>query len=453
MALPVSAFKAYDIRGRVPDELNAEIAEAIGRAYASFLAPDRVVVGHDIRLSSPEITDGLINGLRAAGVSVSHIGECGTEEIYFATEHYGFDGGIVVTASHNPMNYNGMKLVRSGSRPVSGDTGLHVIRDLVAVNRFADAGERGSLGMLDHRAAYVNHLLGYIDAEQLAAMKIVANPGNGGAGSVIDALSEKLPVEFIKVHFEPDGHFPHGVPNPLLETNRSSTIEAVKESGAALGVAWDGDFDRCFLFDENGRFIEGYYIVGLLAKAFLEKSAGGVIVHDPRLTWNTIDIVESAGGSAVMSKTGHAFIKERMRAEDAIYGGEMSAHHYFCDFAYCDSGMLPWMLIIDLMSRTGKKLSELVDERIERFPVSGEINRRIEDPAGLLDRLELLYGADADRVDHVDGLSVEYPDWRFNVRASNTEPVVRLNVESRGNKELMMQKRDELLAHMGGEPA
>ena len=453
MSLSVSAFKAYDIRGRVPDELNEEIAEAIGRAYASYLEPQRVVVGHDIRLSSPEITGALVKGLKASGVAVSHIGMCGTEEIYFATDHYGFDGGIVVTASHNPMDYNGMKLVRRQSKPISGDSGLHDIRDLVATNRFTDASATGRLDYLDHRDAYIEHLLSYINLERLAPLKIVANPGNGGASTVIEALSEKLPVEFVRVHFEPDGNFPNGVPNPLLEANRFSTINAIKESGADLGIAWDGDFDRCFLFDEDGRFIEGYYIVGLLAQAFLEKSQGGVIIHDPRLTWNTIDIVASGGGRAVMSKTGHAFIKECMRAEDAVYGGEMSAHHYFRDFAYCDSGMLPWLLVIDLMSRTEKKLSELVDERIEKFPVSGEINRHIDDPPELLQRLEVLYGMDAVQTDRIDGLSIEYADWRFNVRASNTEPVVRLNIETRGDVSLMIEKRDELLAHMGGEPA
>ena len=451
MALPVSAFGAYNIRGRVPTELNEQIAEAIGRAYAVYLEPKRVVVGHDIRLSSPQITEALIKGLRAAGTDVSHIGVCGTEEIYFATDHYNFDGGIVVTASHNPKEYNGMKLVRGQSRPISRDSGLNAIRDLVEKNQFADALVLGRLDSLSHREAYIEHLLSYIDYEVLVPQKIVANPGNGAAGPVIEFLSNKLPIEFVKVNFEADGNFPNGVPNPLLEANRFPTTDAIIESGAGLGVAWDGDFDRCFLFDENGRFIEGYYIVGLLAKLFLEKAKGGVVVHDPRLTWNTLDVVASAGGRAIKSKAGHAFIKERMRSEDAVYGGEMSAHHYFRDFSYCDSGMLPWLLVTDLMSRTGKKLSELVDQSIQNFPVSGEINRRIENPMALLKRLEDLYSGDAIRTDFIDGLSVEYTDWRFNIRASNTEPVVRLNVESRGDFSLMTEKRDELLDHMGGE--
>jgi len=453
VTLNVTSFKAYDIRGRVPDELNEEIAAAIGRAFAAFLKPRKVVVGHDIRLSSPAISAALVDGLRASGVDVSDIGLCGTEEIYFAADHYGFDGGIVVTASHNPKDFNGMKLVREGSRPISGDTGLNDIRDLVTTNSFTDIDSPGSYSTLDHREDYIDKLLSYVRTETMKPLKIVANPGNGGAGPVMEALAEKLPIDLIKVHFTPDGTFPYGVPNPLLEQNRTSTIQAIKTSGADLGIAWDGDFDRCFLIDENGRFIEGYYIVGLLAQSFLDKVPGSTIVHDPRLIWNTIDIVSRCGGRPVMSKTGHAFIKERMRDEDAVYGGEMSAHHYFRDFSYCDSGMLPWLLVVDLMSRTGKKLSELVDECIERFPVSGEINRRIEDPAALLEALELYYGPDAISLDRVDGLSLEFADWRFNVRSSNTEPVVRLNVESRGDFELMHEKTRELLAHMGGEPA
>lgn len=453
MSLTTSSFKAYDIRGRVPDELNEDIAYAIGRAYAEHLSPAKVVVGHDIRLSSPMMADALIRGLRASGVNVSDIGVCGTEEIYFATDHFGFDGGIAVTASHNPKDYNGMKLVREQSKPISGDTGLNNIRDLTARNEFGPAPGGGTLVSLDHRPAYLEHLLGYLDIDTLKPLKVVANPGNGGAGPVMKALAEKLPIELVEVHFEPDGEFPNGVPNPLLEQNRAPTIEAIQTTGADLGIAWDGDFDRCFFFDENGRFIEGYYIVGLLAQAFLDKAPGSAIVHDPRLTWNTVDIVQHGQGRAVMSKTGHAFIKERMRIEDAAYGGEMSAHHYFRDFSYCDSGMIPWLLVIDLMSRQGKKLSELVDERIEKFPCSGEINRRINDSASLLKQMESIYGSHAARLDRTDGLSMEFEQWRFNVRSSNTEPVVRLNVETRADAGLMEEKRDELLALMGGDPA
>ncbi len=450
----MKCFKAYDIRGRIPDELNEDICYRIGRAYAEFLAPKRVVVGHDIRLSSPAMSAALVKGLTDAGIDVFDIGQCGTEEIYFATSHFEMDGGIVVTASHNPKDYNGMKLVREQSKPISGDTGLNDIRDMVVANSFGPVSETpGKVTALDHHAAYIAKLLGYVDIGSLSPLKIVVNAGNGGAGAVIDRLEPFLPFQFEKVHHEADGNFPNGVPNPLLVENREPTISAINNMGADMGIAWDGDFDRCFFFDENGRFIEGYYIVGLLAAAFLARQSGEKIVHDPRLTWNTIDIVESLGGVPVLSKTGHAFIKERMRLENAVYGGEMSAHHYFRDFAFCDSGMVPWLLVSGLMSAAGKPLSALVDERMALFPASGEINRRIEDPAALLKEIQADYAPLAENIDFTDGLSMAFADWRFNVRMSNTEPVVRLNVESRGNEALMREKTAELLGRMGGEPA
>ncbi len=448
----LACFKAYDIRGRMPDQLNEDIAYRIGRAYAQFLTPRKVVVGHDIRLSSPALTDALVEGILDEGVNVLHIGQCGTEEVYFATFHLesqGVDGGVCVTASHNPKDYNGMKLVREGSRPISGDTGLNDIHDRVVANSFGEPKARGSFERIDLRPAYIEHLLGYVDVSQLKPMKIVANPGNGGAGMVVDAIEPHLPFEFIKVHHQPDGHFPNGVPNPLLEENRPSTVAAIKEQNADLGIAWDGDFDRCFFFDASGRFIEGYYLVGLLSEVFLLKDQGGKVVHDPRLTWNTQAIAKRMGGQAIQSKTGHAFIKERMRLEDAVYGGEMSAHHYFRDFAYCDSGMIPWLLVTELMCRTGKTLAELVDECIEKFPCSGEINSHIDDPAAALQRVEAHYAGSAKLVDFTDGLSMDFGEWRFNLRKSNTEPVVRLNVESRADEALMEAKRDELLSLMG----
>ncbi|MBR9910483.1 MAG: phosphomannomutase [Gammaproteobacteria bacterium] len=445
----LTCFKAYDIRGRLPDELNTDIAYRIGRAYASYLKPGRVVVGHDIRLTSAELTDALAEGLLDAGVDVIHIGQVGTEEIYFATFHLGVDGGICVTASHNPKDYNGMKLVREGSRPISGDTGLREIQKLAEANDFAPPGQRGTLQQLDNRAAYVEHLLTYIDRDQLRPLRVVCNAGNGGAGMVIDAIERFLPLEFIKVHHEPDGNFPHGVPNPLLEENRESTTAAIGEHQADLGIAWDGDFDRCFFFDASGRFIEGYYLVGLLAEVFLLKHPGEAIVHDPRLTWNTRAMVEKMGGRPVQSKTGHAFIKERMRLEDAVYGGEMSAHHYFREFAYCDSGMIPWLLVTELMCRSGKTLAELVDDCIALFPCSGEINNKIDDPKAAMAKVEKHYQELATEVDYTDGLSMSFGDWRFNLRSSNTEPVVRLNVESRGDYPLMERKRDELLGLLG----
>jgi phosphomannomutase len=448
----LACFKAYDIRGRIPDELNEDLAYRIGRAYADYLKPEKVVVGHDIRLSSPAITDALVEGLRDGGSNVFHIGQCGTEEIYFATSHFEMDGGIVVTASHNPKDYNGMKLVRDASKPISGDTGLKEIEAMAEANEFAPVEERGTLQSMSHTDAYVAKLLGYVNQADLKPLKIVVNAGNGGAGAVIDALESQLPFEFIKVHHEANGEFPNGVPNPLLEENRAPTIEAIQQHQADLGIAWDGDFDRCFFFDSSGRFIEGYYSVGLLAEAFLARDGGGKIVHDPRLTWNTIEVARQFGGTAIQSKTGHAFIKERMREEDAVYGGEMSAHHYFRDFAYCDSGMVPWLLVAGLISARGKSLAELVDERMEAFPASGEINRRIEDPASVLQVIEQAYAATSIDKDYTDGLSMTFGEWRFNVRMSNTEPVVRLNVESRGNTPLMQEKTAELLALMGGEP-
>ena len=442
----LDCFKAYDVRGRIPDQLNEDIARRIGRAYAEVIQPGSVVVGHDIRLTSESIKAALVDGLREQGVAVQDIGLCGTEEIYFATAHLGVGGGIAVTASHNPKDYNGMKFVREGAKPISGDSGLGDIRALAEQNVFMSASARGSFEHVDTQAAYVEHLLSYVDLATLKPLRIVCTAGNGGAGRVVDALEPHLPFEFIKVHHDPDGHFPNGVPNPLLVENRSATADRVVAEKADLGIAWDGDFDRCFFFDSAGHFIEGYYIVGLLAEAFLSRLGPQRIVHDPRLTWNTQDIARAAGGEPVLSKTGHAFIKERMREVDAVYGGEMSAHHYFKQFAYCDSGMIPWLLIAGLMSKTGRTLADLVAAREAAFPCSGEINREVTDPAKLIATVEARYQDQALSVEKLDGLGMEFSDWRFNLRMSNTEPVVRLNVESRGDTELMIQKTGELLA-------
>ncbi len=445
--MDLSCFKAYDLRGRVPDQLNPELAERIGRAYVEVTGARKVIVGYDIRLSSPEITRALEAGLMAAGADVYDIGLGGTEQVYFATSHYKMDGGIMVTASHNPRDHNGMKMVGPESRPISSDNGLNDIRDRVA-QPFTDAPEQGKYHTLDVMADYVEHLLGYVDVATLKPLTIVANPGNGGAGLVVEELEKHLPFSFVKVNFEADGNFPNGVPNPILQENRASTADAVKQSGADMGIAWDGDYDRCFFFDETGRFLEGYYIVGLLADQFLRKAGGGKIIHDPRLTWNTLDLVKAAGGEAIESKTGHAFIKQRMRDEDALYGGEMSAHHYFRDFAYCDSGMIPWLLVAERLCQSGQTLSSLIDARIEAYPTSGEINSTIADPAKVIAAIEAKYSVGAKKVSHVDGVSIEYDNWRFNLRMSNTEPVVRLNVESRGDKALMEEKTRELLEEM-----
>jgi phosphomannomutase len=446
--MTLTCFKAYDIRGKLGEELNEDIVYRIGRAFAVFLRPKTVVVGGDMRLTSEALKQAISNGLRDEGVDVIDIGMCGTEEIYFATSHLKTDGGIVVTASHNPKDYNGMKMVRAGSRPISGDTGLNDIQRLAEANDFAPVNpdKRGNYRQESTVDAYVEHLLSYVDQQQLKPLKLVVNAGNGAAGHVIDALEKHLPFEFIKIHHEADGNFPNGIPNPLLVENRPVTSEAVLAHQADMGIAWDGDFDRCFLFDEKGQFTEGYYIVGLLAEAFLIKHPGSKVIHDPRLIWNTIDIAERNGGQAIQSKTGHSFIKERMREEDAVYGGEMSAHHYFRDFAYCDSGMIPWLLVAELLCRKQKNLSELLEDCIARFPSPGEINSEVADPKAAIERVLEHYRESATAIDRTDGISMVFDQWRFNLRMSNTEPVVRLNVESRGDKKLVEAKTQEVLA-------
>ena len=448
-----TCFKAYDVRGRIPDQLNEDIAYRIGRAYADFLKPSKVVVGYDIRLSSQGICNALSRGLMDSGVDVFNIGLCGTEEIYFATSHLKMDGGIAVTASHNPKDYNGMKFVRQESRPISADTGLNDIKLLAERNEFPGVAKRGTEQSVDTKAAYVQHLLGYVDMAKLKPLTVVCNAGNGGAGRIIDLVEPYLPFKFIKVYHNPDGNFPNGVPNPLLAENRQPTVDALLNAQADVAIAWDGDFDRCFFFDEKGGFIEGYYIVGLLAEVFLKKHAGSKIVHDPRLVWNTEAVVKEFGGKTVQCKSGHAFIKEVMRKEDAIYGGEMSAHHYFRDFFYADSGMIPWLLVLELICERGKSLSQLVEECIARFPASGEINRTVSDAKAVIEMVLAHYKPHALAVDYTDGVSVSFADWRFNLRMSNTEPVIRLNVESRGSIPLMQQKTSEILQLMGGSSA
>ncbi|MEJ2393640.1 MAG: phosphomannomutase CpsG [Candidatus Thiodiazotropha sp.] len=445
----LTCFKAYDIRGQLGTELDESIARRIGRAYGEYLKPGRVAVGCDVRLTSEALKLALADGLMDAGVDVIDIGMSGTEEVYFAAFHLDVDGGIEVTASHNPMDYNGMKLVRRGAQPISGDTGLNEIRALAEKNQFSPVSRRGTFTRQSILDSYVEHLLSYIDLSAIRPLRLVVNAGNGAAGHVVDAIESRfsaagVPIEFIKVHFEPDGNFPNGIPNPLLPENRASTRDAVKAHGADLGIAWDGDFDRCFLFDESGKFIEGYYIVGLLAQAFLAKHPGEKIIHDPRLTWNTVDLVQHNGGIPVQSKTGHAFIKERMRSENAVYGGEMSAHHYFRDFAYCDSGMIPWLLVVELLSRRHQPLSALVSERESAFPCSGEINYKVADTGQAIRHIESHFAADQPAVDRTDGISLEFTDWRLNLRASNTEPLLRLNVESRGDPELVAARVREI---------
>jgi phosphomannomutase/phosphomannomutase/phosphoglucomutase len=446
MTLNIDCFKAYDIRGQIPNQLNPDVAYRIGNATAEYLSAKRIVVGRDIRLSSEELTNAVCKGLTDAGVEVLDIGLGGTEMVYFATADLKADGGIMVTASHNPADYNGLKLVREEARPISGDTGLQDIRKLAEQDKRTLAADAGKRIPTDVFEDYIEHLLTYVDISALKPLRLVVNPGNGGAGIAMDGLKRHLPFDFIDVNYAPDGTFPNGIPNPMLLENQAVTSKAVLEHKADMGIAWDGDFDRCFLFDENGVFIEGYYIVGLLAESILKKNPGENVIHDPRVVWNTLDIVDSAGGVAVQSKSGHSFIKEKMREMDAIYGGEMSAHHYFRDFSYADSGMIPWLLVAELLSTTGKSLSDLVGERVAMYPTSGEINREVEDAVATIQKLHDSYAADALSVDDVDGYSFEFENWRFNIRMSNTEPVVRLNVESRGDQDLMKKKTAEILA-------
>lgn len=453
MSKSFQCFTAYDVRGRVPDELDAEIARRIGLAFADQFGLQKVVVGRDMRLTSPELASALIEALLSAGVDVVDIGLAGTEEVYhgvFSRERQGVDGGIIITASHNPADYNGMKLVQRGARAVSSDSGLREIAGKAAsdswINRKLQelAGrKRGTKESLPDKQSYINYLLSFVRPQNLPPLKLVVNAGNGCAGPVIDMLEQYLPFSFIKLNHEPDGRFPNGVPNPLLPEKREATACAVRENNGDMGIAWDGDFDRCFLYDETGRFIEGYYIVGLLAEAMLKQSPGATILHDPRLIWNTREIVTAAGGVPVMTRTGHAFIKEKMREVDAVYGGEMSAHHYFRDFGYCDSGMVPWLLVCQLLADTGQTLGRIVGDRMQAYPVSGEINSTVRDPDRVIARVREQYGDG--ELDCTDGLSVVFPRYRFNLRKSNTEPVLRLNVETRGNKRLLDEKTAELL--------
>jgi phosphomannomutase len=445
----VACFKAYDVRGKVPSELNPEIAYAVGRAYADVIKPKTVCIGYDIRLSGPELYSAMADGLRSQGVEVIHLGLVGTEMVYFATAFYGYDGGVMITASHNPPEYNGLKMVHKESRPISGDSGLLDIEERTHYylsQPKADPGT-GTVRDQDVYDDFTAHLLKIVDPSTLKPLKVLADVGNGAAGVALKKLVPHLPLKVTPRLWEPDGHFPNGVPNPILEESRAGTLAALKEDDYDFAVAWDGDYDRCFMFDENGNFIEGYYIVGLLAQAMLAKQSGLRIVYDPRLTWNTLDIVAKLGGEAVLCKSGHAFIKEKMRAVDATYGGEMSAHHYFKDHWYCDSGMIPFLLIAQLVSDSGRSLGDLVQEMVTNYPCSGEVNSTVADVPTVLARVESKY-AEGGTIVRIDGLSIEYPEWRFNLRGSNTEPVIRLNVETRADHALMVSKTAELLAEI-----
>lgn len=443
----IKSFKAYDIRGKVPSELDPDLAYEIALAFSKLTKAEIVVIGHDIRKSSDALSDALTRGLTDSGVNVIDLGLCGTEMIYYAVPEFEADGGIMITASHNPPEYNGMKFVGKGSVPIGYDSGLNEVERIILSKEAAPFhSDPGDVTHKDVMSGFIHHLKKFYDVEKIKPLKVVVNAGNGCAGLALEALENELPIQMIKIFNEPNSEFPNGVPNPLLPENRKPTIEAVNKYNADLGVAWDGDYDRCFFVDEKGNFIEGYYIVGLLAKSILSKNPGEKIVHDPRLIWNTLDVVNKMGGKAVESKSGHAFIKQKMREVNAIYGGEMSAHHYFRENSYSDSGMIPFLLIMQLMSTENKPLSQLVDEMIRKYPCSGEINSQISDPAGKIKEIESKYSDG--KLEHLDGLSVAYDNWRFNLRMSNTEPVIRLNVETKEDHDLLKRKTEELLTEI-----
>ncbi|MFK4000531.1 phosphomannomutase CpsG [Psychrobacter namhaensis] len=478
--ITIDSFKAYDIRGELGVNLDEDIAYRIGRAFAQILSrrydtmadtqtsdmsslQPVIVIGSDIRHSSEPLKQATITGMLDAGVDVIDLGMTGTEEVYFATSHYKALGGIEVTASHNPINYNGLKLVKEYSKPISADDGLAEIQALAESGLFTTDKPSGNLQLLTDKSPYINHVMSFIDTDKLKPLKLVINSGNGSAGPVVDLLTDKLrqadaPIEIIKLHHTPDGSFPNGIPNPMIAANRIATQQAVLKNNADLGIAFDGDFDRCFLFDENGEFIDGSYVVGMLAQAFLNKYPAESIVYDPRVIYNTEAVVKEYKGKAVISKSGHSFIKQVMRDSGAVYGGEMSAHHYFRDFFYCDSGMIPWLLTIELLSITGKTLSELVTGYIQAYPSSGERNFRLttHDAPTIISAIESKFGPENPTKSTLDGLSLNFGDWRFNLRASNTEPLIRLNIESRGDAALLATKTQEIeqwLAAQGAIPA
>ena len=443
MSKELTCFKAYDVRGELGLNLNGDICYRIGRAYAEVMESKTVIIGRDVRKSSPELSKCFSEGLMDNGVKVLDIGIAGTEEVYWATTHFSACGGIMITASHNPISFNGIKMVKSESRPLETNEFL-MIKKTAENNSFPILKNRGKVVDIfyESKDAYVNKLFEFIDTNLLPKLNIVINGGNGALGPTFDLFEEKLQkksknLKFFKYQHNPDSNFPNGIPNPLIKENHQFNKNLVISKNADLGIAFDGDFDRCFFFDENGNFVPGEYIVGLLAEIFLLKEPGSKIIHDSRVIWNIKDVVENHSGYSLVSKTGHAFIKKSMRDNNAIYGGEMSAHHYFREFAYCDSGMIPWLLIIELMGRKEKKLSELVKDRQQKFPSSGEINFTIKKPEKMIEKVLKYFQDQYLYYDYFDGLSVVFEDWRFNLRISNTEPLVRLNLETKKNLDLL----------------
>ncbi len=443
----LNCFKSYDIRGELDVTLTDDIAYDIGAAFAQVISAKTVVVGGDCRESSESLKSALSRGLTDMGVDVIDIGMCGTEEIYFATDHLGVDGGVEVTASHNPINYNGMKMVLAGSRPLHPDNEMAALKRAAEAQKFEKADTLGTITQMNVKQAYAKKICSFVNVENLKPLKVLVNAGNGAAGPAFDEIAKQLtaagsPLQFVRMDHEPDGSFPNGIPNPLLPENQPRTADAVREHGADFGVAWDGDFDRCFFFDGEGEFVDGYYIVGLLAQQAILANEGATIIHDARMIWNTQEIVKEVGGNAIQTRTGHSYMKAAMREHGAVYGGEMSAHHYFRDFMYCDSGMIPWLMVAELISTTGIHLADLIAGRKAKYPGSGETNFKIADPAAALKHIENTLSSDARAVEHADGLSMDFGSWRLNLRPSGTEPLVRLNIETDGDISLVKEKLD-----------
>jgi phosphomannomutase len=441
--LEPKVFKAYDVRGIYPSELDEEGAYAIGRAFVELFQPERIAVGHDMRLSSPAMAAAATRGAVDAGAHVYDVGLVGTEMLYFAVGHLELDGGVQITASHNPKEYTGIKIVRGGALPVGGDSGLFEIRDR-ALQEFGDPSGAGRVEQVDIWPAFVERVLSFVDVDAIALLKVVIDAANGMAGVMLPPVLEHLPqVETVRYFFEPDGTFPNHEPNPLLPENRAFIIERTKAEAADFGVAFDGDADRCFFVDDTGEFVPGDFVTALLAESILEKAPGAKIIYDVRASWAVPDTIERAGGVPLINRVGHAYIKLRMREEGAVFGGEVSGHYYFRDFYQADSGVIPFLLMLEYVSRKGQKLSEILQPFRERFFLTGELNTPVPDVDVKLGELKERFEAEG-TVSDLDGISVDAEDWHFNVRPSNTEPLLRLNLEAR-SKDLMERKRDEVL--------
>jgi phosphomannomutase len=442
--LDPKVFKAYDVRGIYPDELDEEGAEAIGRAYVEQFEPRRMAVGRDMRTSSPAMQEAVMRGAAAAGADVLDLGLVGTEMVYFAVGSLGLEGGAMVTASHNPKEYTGMKLVRRGALPVGGESGLLDVGDrALAGDGAASTSEEGRIEPHDIWPAYVDRVLSFVNVAAIEPLRVVIDAANGMAGAMLPPVLERLPVETVRCYFEPDGSFPNHEPNPLLPENREFVVRKTLEEGADLGVAFDGDADRCFFVDDTGEFVPGDFVTALFAESVLEKEPGAKVIYDVRASRAVPDTIERAGGVPLVNRVGHAFIKARMRKDDATFAGEVSGHYYFRDFSQADSGVVPFLLMLELISKRGRRLSEILEPLRSRYFITGELNTPVPDVALKLQELKERY-ADG-RVSHLDGISVDFDDWHFNVRPSNTEPLLRLNLEAT-SEELMERKRDEVLA-------